>query len=597
MTLLDEPQPTQTCDARLLGRDRLWLAAVAVAAAAFLFLAALRIKMIADLGWEGYYLHIYYNLMASYDWLGAGISLASLLGVWWLSRQEIGIRAAELLERRRITVACIAALAMFLLANVVCGGRALTQDEFAPLTQGRIFGAGKMAGEWPAEMMNLLQPSVYWNWFFVKSAGTGRFISNYSPGHALLIAPFSRLGIESASNALISGLVLLAITTIAGRLHGSRAAGAAALFTLASPVFWAYGLGFYSMPAHLLANLLFVLLMMQGSLTATGAAGTIGGFALSLHNPFPHAVFAAPWILSLFRQPRWLVRIPILVVCYAMVYVPLALGWDDYKQFIRQEGEQVKPVAAAAAEPVLSPLARVAGYVEQVRGAFQLDEAWQMLQHRLFAMMKLISWDAPALLVLACWAAWQHRRDRWTALLAASALVTVVAYAFVKFSGGHGWGYRYFYPTWGVLPILAGAAVAGSRPVPCSVAAILTAAAIAAPVAVPARLWQMHGFYACHYSQEPAIPPDAGIDLSKVDLRRLLVFVNPSKEPFRKDLVQNDPFLRTGPIRMMTVGDEMSESVARGLAAERGANPVLILHNPRGCIWYLQPIAGATRAE
>jgi hypothetical protein len=129
------------------------------------------------------------------------------------------------------------------------------------------------------------------------------------------------------------------------------------------------------------------------------------------------------------------------------------------------------------------------------------------------------------------------------------------------------------------------------------VAAILTAAAIAAPVAVPARLWQIHGFYANHYTQEPAIPPDAGIDLSKVDSRRLLVFVNPSKEPFRKDLVQNDPFLRTGPIRMMTVGDEMSESVARGLAAERRANPVLILHNPRGCIWYLQPIAGAAPAE
>jgi len=48
---------------------------------------------------------------------------------------------------------------------------------------------------------------------------------------------------------------------------------------------------------------------------------------------------------------------------------------------------------------------------------------------------------------------------------------------------------------------------------------------------------------------------------------------------------------------MMTVGDEMSESVARGLAAERRANPVLILHNPRGCIWYLQPIAGAAPAE
>jgi len=569
----------------------LWPVALGVSAAAFTVLAGMRVWMVAELGWSGAYPGIYYHLMAAYDWLGAGISVASLLVAWRFLPRGVGVDVARWLAEHRFAVSCLVTVAMVILANLVCGGLALTQDEFAPLTQARVFAAGKIAGEWPPDMMNLLLPKIYWNWFFVKAIDTGRFISNYSPGHAILIAPFARLGVETASNAVISGLALLAIASIAGRMQDGTAGGAAMLLTLASPAFWAYGLGFYSMPAHLLVNMLYVLLMMQRSLVATAAAGTIGGFGLSLHNPFPHAVFAAPWILALACEPRRWIRIPLLALGYAVVYVPLALGWDDYKDAIRHETMVAQPAenpAAAAPQSTDSWLERIYAYPDQVRSAFAFEGAWPVFRHRLFALLKLIAWDAPALVVLASWAAFRNRHDRLTRLLAASAIVTFLGYTFVRFSGGHGWGYRYFFPTWGVLPILAGAAAAGSGTVPRAAQVILTAAVVAGPLAVPVRLWQIHGFYAAHFSVEPVVPSEVVV-LPEFDPRRSLVFINPSNLPFRRDLVQNDPFLRTGPIRMNTTGDEVSALVARGLAAERTATPVLVTRNPNGCVWYLLP--------
>lgn len=588
------------CRGSRLWRSRLWLAVLGVAAVALALLAALRAKMLAEIGWDGSYTHIYYHLMAAYDWLGAAVNLLALLAAVGLSRHALGEQAAALLAKHRVVVGGLVVLLMFALANLVCGGRALTQDEFAPLTQGRIFAAGKLAGEWPVGMMNLLMPKLYWDWFFVKAAHTGRFVSNYSPGHALLIAPFSWLGIETASNATLSGLSLLAIASIAERLDGRRGAGNAMLFTLASPVFWAYGLGFYSMPAHLLVNMLFVLFMMQNSLGATAAAGAVGGFGLALHNPFPHAVFAAPWLLAVARAPGWYTRLPCLAVCYAVVYVPLALGWDDYKQSLRQEGGHAASTTegqGTTPAPSISWEGRIAAYAGQVSSAFTFDDAWPVLQHRIFAFLKLVSWDAPGLLVLACWSAWRDRRDRWKFLLAASVVTTFFGYTFVRFSGGHGWGYRYFFPTWGALPILAGTAVAGRERVPCSIAAVLTAAAIAAPVAIPARLWHIHDFYAEHFSAEPSIPAGAGLDGAPIDPRHLLVFINKSDVPFRHDLVQNDPFLRSGPIRMVSLGDDVSETVARGLAANQAAVPLLVARNPCGSIWCLRPITATAAPE
>jgi len=82
---------------------------------------------------------------------------------------------------------------------------------------------------------------------------------------------------------------------LAKRLFQSvEAAGLVTLFTVASPVFFADGISYYSMTAHMLANALFALLLLQPTTKRLIAAGIVGSFALSLHNPVPHALFALP---------------------------------------------------------------------------------------------------------------------------------------------------------------------------------------------------------------------------------------------------------------------------------------------------------------
>ena len=56
-------------------------------------------------------------------------------------------------------------------------------------------------------------------------------------------------------------------------------------------------------------------------------AGLVGGFALTLHNPFPHFIFSLPWLGWLGLRPdRW-TRLPLIACCYAAVFLPIDEGW------------------------------------------------------------------------------------------------------------------------------------------------------------------------------------------------------------------------------------------------------------------------------
>ena len=70
------------------------------------------------------------------------------------------------------------------------------------------------------------------------------------------------------------------------------------------------------MQAHLTANLAFVALLLEPTAYRALGAGLVGSLALILHNPVPHALFAAPWIVAMAMdrdQRRY--------------YVPLMLGY------------------------------------------------------------------------------------------------------------------------------------------------------------------------------------------------------------------------------------------------------------------------------
>jgi hypothetical protein len=153
---------------------------------------------------------------------------------------------------------------------------------------------------------------------------------------------------------VLASCAILLLAAIVRRSFGERAVGWAVLFTLASPVFAAYGISFYAMMAHLTLNLLYAWLLLSPTVPRVAGAGLVGGFALALHNPFPHFVFALPWLgwLTLQRD-RW-TRLPVIALCYAAVFLPLEVGWRHVEEAIH--GNRPATVFAAPAAAEKSPV-------------------------------------------------------------------------------------------------------------------------------------------------------------------------------------------------------------------------------------------------
>ena len=141
----------------------------------------------------------------------------------------------------------------------------LAMDEYAPVLQSQAFAAGHLERPLFARAAQLAHSGRISELFPGRqSHQSGAVASAYWPSFALLLAPFTFLGIPWACNPLISAATLLVIHRLALRIFADReTAGLALLLTLASPVFLADGISYYSMSAHLLANSLFALLLTR----------------------------------------------------------------------------------------------------------------------------------------------------------------------------------------------------------------------------------------------------------------------------------------------------------------------------------------------
>ena len=189
--------------------------------------------------------------------------------------------------------------------------------------------------------------------FLIASPETGNAVERYWPGFALLLAPFEYLKVPWLCNASLSGLALYLIHWITREITGDRrAAGWAVVFTLASGAFAADAISYYSMQAHLTANLLFVALLMKPTRYRALGAGLVGSLALILHNPFPHALFAAPWIAAMALAPgrrRYLLPL-------SLGYLPglgIGLGWLVFRSGFASLPHAMS-VVTGAADVVLS---------------------------------------------------------------------------------------------------------------------------------------------------------------------------------------------------------------------------------------------------
>jgi hypothetical protein len=489
---------------------------------------------------------IFFVLFAYKDYPGTVCALLILVGALFGSRYLPGRPIVQWAGDHPLVIAVITALLLALGTLFIYHNHPLSMDEYAAYFQSRVFAAGQLHGEFPPPLLDWLIPRGFQDYFLNVSPATGSVAEAYWPGFALLLTPFTWAGAPWLCNPVISALTLLAIHRLALELFNDReAAGFALLLTVASPVIFADGISYYSMPAHLLANSLFALLLVRPTALRAAAAGVVGSIALALHNPVPHLLFCVPWLVWVATRPGGMRLFASLMAGYVPLCVLLGMGWFLFSGHLLREG------LVSATTPVA-----LVNRLQSMFRIFSLPDATVVLA-RLIGMAKTWVWAVPGLMILAAAGAVRWRQDALCRLLTASAVLTLFGYFFVPVDQGHGWGYRYFHSAWMALPLLATAAL--FRPAQTSREAssptrlfedsgsrgfVAACILLTLVFGIGFRAWQLQDFVARDVNQ---VPQYKGTE-SRV------VILDSRSSFYGADLVQNDPWLRGNEIRMYSHG-------------------------------------------
>lgn len=495
--------------------------------------------------WAGYerFTPVFRYLLAVYDAHGNALLLALAVAAWLLRGNAAALAVVRVAGERPWTIAALLFPLFCAGALVAYHDYPLSMDEYSALFQAKAFAAGRLSGEFPPDLLDRLVPPYFQNGFLAVSRSSGEVAANYWPGFALLLAPFAWLGIPWALNPLLGALAIPAIHRLALQVAGTReAAGWAVALTIASPVFVASSISFYAMQAHLLANVLYALLLLQPSVPRALLAGVIGSLALTLHQPVPHMLFALPFAVWLAFRPGAVRLLAALVAGYLPLSLLLGVAWHHYLVELMGRAASASP---ASLDAILSRVAHVVSFPSAMT-----------IEARVAGLAKTWAWASPGLLVLAVYGV-LAARSAALRVLAASLILTYFGFFLFRVEHGHGWGYRYLHSAWFVLPLLAAVALEARKELHAMVA---WAIALSLLLANGQRLVQIDTFISRHLAQVPPLTraPTAGM--------RELLFINPGAGAYLEDAVQNDPFLHSARIIMTTEGRESpAELVKRRL--------------------------------
>ena len=465
-------------------------------------------------------------------WLTLGVCLCAAC---WRYPGPI-LKAVDFVAARGAAVS-VAAVPLFALGAVfIYHNNAFSMDEYAAVFQAKIFAAGRLTAQLPPSVVDWLIPPGFNGAFLIASRTTGQAVEGYWPGFSLILAPFEFLGIPWLCNASLAGLAIFLIHRITFEITQSRrAAGWAVVFTVASGAFVAYAISLYSMQAHLTANLLFVWLLLKPTPCRAFAAGVVGSIALVLHNPFPHLLFAAPWVVAvaLSKEQRRLL-VP-LILGYLPLSIMVGAGWLHLRELV------------TAGNSGFNVIGNNLGTV------FRIPDK-SMIDIRAASLVKMWIWAVPCLFLFAIVGRLRCGDNRHVRLLTQSAVVTVAGYFFFIFDQGHGWGYRYFHSAWGVVPILAACAMTARPEGNGRLIAFAGASAMLNfLLVVPYQLMQIDVLIAQHSAQLPK-PQRPGNDV---------YFVPATGGFYLGDLVQMDPLLRAEDLILFSRGPELDAELRR----------------------------------
>jgi hypothetical protein len=499
---------------------------------------------------------IFERLFFFNDYAGSLAMLVALVLALALPKvQQAVLHLAEWVAQHPASTVAASFVVLALCSRFVYMAHPLSMDEYAPWLQAHAFARGELKVHYPPELLDSIVPRGFQGYFIAVGRENGEAISKYWPGLALVTAPFAWLGIGWCVNPAFGALTLAMVYMLASEFAGSRAAGGwAMLAALASPQFTVNAISFYAMPGELALNLLFLWLLLKPGLRTALAAGLVGGLALAMHNPIPHALMAAPALAGLaWDRQRW----PRLVAVLAG-YLPglLGLAWTWMNLMASLE------VAPRSGGPSVhqSILVRTISFLGTVFAIPTED----MLKARWYATWKTWIWACPGLLLLLFIPRVRGAGER---LLIAAFALTFVFYLFVRPDQGHGWGYRYIHTAWGVLPVVTGLWLATAGDAARKWGGAMVAAGL---LATPVFLWQTHQTIQDALAWR-ITPPASG---------PAVVFVAQDTGRYRGDLVQNLPG-QTELLHLVSRG----EARDRELMAREFPGAVRVQEDRRGSVW------------
>ncbi|MFH0725412.1 MAG: hypothetical protein V2B19_03505 [Pseudomonadota bacterium] len=525
-----------------------------------ILLVTIGVARMITLGCDGNILTAFDHLFLSCDAPGAYLLIMALLAGGYVASKidnSLVDNTLSVVERHPVQISgvvfCVISLGSFYIYYKY-NGYLLSMDEFMPCFQARIFAEGKLWGQYPPELTPWLVRSGY---FTVFSLETGRVVSEYWPGFALLLTPFMKAGAPWILNPLISGATIALLWYYTKKVFpDSDAPGWVLLLTVASPVFAANGISFYSMSAHLFFNLIYATLLLTLSSARLFSAGIVGSFALVLHHPVPHLLFALPWIVWIGAQKGGIKKLGILFTGYLPLSLLIGLGWIFLKLFV-ENGNLLLAIGREAgalsstpeADGLVPPGENMITFIfyktaALAGGILTIPDA-DLLWVRLMGLLKLFVWAVPGLPILSFLGVRHIRRNRHLLLWGWAAISTLIGYIFVPFSQGHGWGFRYFHSTWLTLPLLATAFLMSTPINGKSWRRLVGTIAIVSLVfCLGFRFFQMNQFISNGTEQRSSLK----------DGTSHLCFMAETYPYLYTYLMRNDPFLRNSNIYLQSLG-------------------------------------------
>jgi hypothetical protein len=406
-------------------------------------------------------------------------------------------------------------LAAWLGDSLVMHGFPLSNDEYLPRFQAQIFMAGKIKALLPPDLREFGKALTPIYAIFDPQKDT--WISAYLPVYAALRTGFLALGMESLTSPVLGGLSLVLIAAVARRLwpHESLAPFIAVVLLASSTQFLVTSMTSYAYPAHLCFNLAWLYFYCRGDRLGYLVTPWIGFFALGLHNPFVHALFATPFLLALAWRRNWR-----LTLYFGAVYLFGCIVWYLWwTRMVLFQGSDLN--------------------------AFQFPGFYQMLIQPMNLAM-LFAWQSlaltvPALVALVYW----KKLAPFFKTLTLGCLLTCGFFFFFPIDQVLGWGYRFFY---GVLGNLVLVAVAGwfylkeGLGLRKAWGFVVLSTVLAVLVQFPLRCLQVESF----------IRPFAGSAQYIQSLPYSFVLIDPTEVWFSQLLVRNEPFLRNHPKILFT---------------------------------------------